>query len=292
MVKQAGDRIVVRSGELIGPVCEPVNPSQGAPGSIHTDSVATGLGFRGGTIAGSLHMDQFVPVLLQAFGDRWLERGTLSMYFRNATTDGEPVRAIVSQPPDGATDAQVTARMERDPDDMLVMEGTASVGDPGTKTALDERDLRLCDPSELRILREIAPGKDLSVGELELESKEQRARIEAGTLTEALPIYGEVASPSTAVGLLWRAAIRGLWEGAEAAKAVGLFGAIEVRQINGPLLLDRAYDLTGEVIGVGQSPKTEYVWFESYADAEGKRVAEMRMQLRWMKASSELYQDD
>jgi hypothetical protein len=60
--------------------------------------------------------------------------------------------------------------------------------------------------------------------------------------------------------------------------------------VNGPLLLDRDYVVGGEVLVVGESPKTEYVWFTSYAnDPDGKRVAEMRMQLRWMKASSDLY---
>ena len=61
--------------------------------------------------------------------------------------------------------------------------------------------------------------------------------------------------------------------------------------MNGPLLLDREYDITAEVVGVGQSPKTEYVVFDSAASADGERVADMRMLLRWMKASSTLYHD-
>jgi hypothetical protein len=60
--------------------------------------------------------------------------------------------------------------------------------------------------------------------------------------------------------------------------------------VNGPLILDRTYRVGGEVIAVGQSPKTEYVWFSSYAaDDAGNRVAEMFMQLRWMKESSPHY---
>lgn len=72
--------------------------------------------------------------------------------------------------------------------------------------------------------------------------------------------------------------------------AVGLFGAIELRNVNGPVLVDQEYTCTGEVFAVGQSPKTEYMWFETALDDDsGKRVAEMRMQLRFMKASSKLY---
>jgi hypothetical protein len=61
-------------------------------GSIHDDETATALGFRGGTVAGSVHLDQFPPLLLQAFGQPWFETGSLSLYFRHATTDGESVK--------------------------------------------------------------------------------------------------------------------------------------------------------------------------------------------------------
>jgi hypothetical protein len=45
-------------------------------------------------------------------------------------------------------------------------------------------------------------------------------------------------------------------------------------------------------VALGQSPKTEFMWFETALDeAAGKRIAEMRMLLRFMKASSPLYQD-
>ena len=45
-----------------------------------------------------------------------------------------------------------------------------------------------------------------------------------------------------------------------------------------------------QVVAVGQSPKTEYMWFETQMDdSSGKRIAEMRMLLRWMKASSSRY---
>ena len=50
------------------------------------------------------------------------------------------------------------------------------------------------------------------------------------------------------------------------------------------------YRVTGTVLAVGQSPKTEYVWFDTEArQKDGALVGGMRMQLRWMKASSDLY---
>ena len=47
-----------------------------------------------------------------------------------------------------------------------------------------------------------------------------------------------------------------------------------------------------EVVCVGQSPKTEYVWYDQHAfDETGVHVATLRMQSRAMKASSPLYAD-
>jgi len=75
-------------------------------------------------------------------------------------------------------------------------------------------------------------------------------------------------------------------------QAVGLFGAIELRNINGPVLVEHPYRVSGSIVAIGQSPKTEYMWFETaLSEAAGKRVAEMRMLLRFMKASSPLYKD-
>ena len=73
--------------------------------------------------------------------------------------------------------------------------------------------------------------------------------------------------------------------------AVGLFGAIEIGFAKGPLLMNNTYRLESEVICVGQSPQTEYVWYETHAfDARNDRVATLLMQSRVMKASSAAYQ--
>lgn len=297
MSQTIGRDVKLKDGVFEGPVRAPVNPSSRAEGSIHNDAVATKLGFRGGTIAGSLHMDQFPPVLLEAFGDRWLETGSLSLYFVNATLGGEAVRVFAKQP-DDKPDEQIEVWMDRDSEGTRVAEGTASVGTPSGPSELQKRDLRLTAPEELRMFREVSPGDPLEESEETLSSADQRARIEAGRLTEPIEWYtgespwgGPVACPSAVVQLLWRKPSRSF--GKYSGGAVGLFGAIETRFVNGPVLMDKAYRLGGNVVGVGQSPKTEYVWFDTHADdSEGKRVAEMRMLLRWMKASSPLYKEE
>src|SRR5262245_65778863 len=86
-----------------GPVRHPRNLYSGSAGSIHDDATATRLGFRGGTVAGSVHLDQFPPLLLRAFGERWVETGSLSMYLPNATAAGEPVQSFVAAPAAGGS---------------------------------------------------------------------------------------------------------------------------------------------------------------------------------------------
>ncbi len=291
MAQKVAEEITVRDGVVVGPLRQSVNQAQNMPDSIHNDAVASKLGFRGGTVAGSIHLELFPPVLIEALGESWFERGTLSMNFRNATTDREPVRAQVKQAK-AKENVQVDAWVERD-DGLLVAEGSASVGDVTEPTALQSIDLNRFEASLPRILADVKAGDVISPKEMELDAKVQLARLDV--ITEPLDCYsndsrwgGIVASPATVVHHLYTHPARVI--GSKAGTAVGLFGAIEIRHVNGPLLLDRIYSVGGKVLAVGESPKTEYVWFDSYADTlGGERVAEMRMQLRWMKASSELY---
>ncbi|HEY5647067.1 MAG TPA: hypothetical protein VIS76_14040, partial [Pseudomonadales bacterium] len=68
------------------------------------------------------------------------------------------------------------------------------------------------------------------------------------------------------------------------------FGAIEIGHVHGPLLLNRPYLIDSEVVAVGQSPQTEYFWFDTTARRpDGTLVATFRMMLRFMKASSAHY---
>lgn len=281
---------------ITGPVRTPRNLAANVTGSIHDDATATALGFRGGTVAGSIHMDQFPPLLLDAFGPRWFETGSLSLYFRTATTDGEPVRALVERPPPDGSDVQVRA-WATTPDGALVAEGTAAAGSPQAESAVRGRDLRPVDPAELRILKALRPGDPLGDCQVLLDGTRQRASIAAGAMTEPMGWYtspspwgGPVAAPSTVVHLLYSDLLAGIRD--SMGQHVGLFGAIEIRFRSGPVFVDCAYRVTGEVTAVSQTPKTEVLWFDSRArDGSGTVVAEMRMMLRQMKLSSPLYQD-
>ena len=280
---------------IIGPMWPARNWSSDAgAGSIHDDSTASNLGFRGGTVAGSIHMNQFPPVRMRVFGFRWFEQGNLSLNFKNATVDEEEVQVFAEPLADGEN--QVKVWMERN-DGLLVAIGTAAMGDH-SQSELQTIDQRACDPSELRILRDVHPGQSLGVYEEHLTAERQFDQFDRHLISDPLDFYrtgshwGDVvACPSTLVHFLWGLPMAGLRP--SIGSAVGLFGAIEVGHVNGPLVLNRDYRIESRVVSVGQSPKTEYLWFDSWADdEEGKRVVNFRMQLRFMKASSPLYQDE
>ncbi len=263
------------------------NWSADESGGIHDDATATKLGFRGGTVAGNIHMDQFVPVLRGIFGDAWLERGALSMYFRNATVDGEAVRAC-AEPPNGRT--QVRCAMYRE-DGMEVMSGTASLGDHSA-SELRNRDLRPAAPSSTNILRGLPLGETVRATHF-LSSEQQLARIAREWISLPSPEHasagnrwgGIIATPSSAVDLLWGVPTR-IWRPL-VGKAVGLFGAAEVALHDGPLLLDREYAVEARVVALTDSPKTEGFWFDSTAhDERGRLVASHRMLLRFMKETA------
>ncbi|HSP54092.1 MAG TPA: hypothetical protein VLS25_00760 [Dehalococcoidia bacterium] len=281
--------IVERDGVLVGPLREPRNLAANIAGSIHDDSQAQRLGFRGGTVAGSIHMEQFPPVLVRAFGNAWFETGSLSCYFRNATMDRERVRAYSEIPPSGA-DPQVHVWMDRE-DEMRVLEGTASVGSPGEPSMLRRKVAEPREAGELRILGHLAPGDAGAPVTVNL-SREREAKPRLEAITEPLDWYtgespwgGPVVNP----GLLVHMMVQVQRRMALPADAVGLYGAIEVRHLAGPVFADRDYEVSGRIVATGQTPKTEYLWYETTMREGATDVASMLMMLRFMKASSPLW---
>jgi hypothetical protein len=59
------------------------------------------------------------------------------------------------------------------------------------------------------------------------------------------------------------------------------------------VFVDRDYEASGTILAVGDTPKSEYVWYESALREPGgaRDVASMIMMMRLMKASSPLWRD-
>lgn len=269
----------VETTERVGPLRIPRNTYQGSQSSIHNDATASKLGFKGGTVAGSIHMDQFAPLLLELYGEAWLERGNMSLMFLQATVDGEPVQAHLT--PDGER-ARLSMRNEKGD---LICEGTAGLGRDDTS----ELALRLkaqAPVGELRILAAIKPGDEVRDIALEASTEALERRLE--TITEPLPAYeAGVLPPSMVVHLAHGARSAVV---ASAGAAVGLFGALEIEVVEGPLKAGTPYVGRTKVLAMADSPRTEAVWYDVFIDDQaGENLARVRFFLRFMKGSSPLW---
>jgi hypothetical protein len=258
-------------GGLVGPWRTPVNISADAEGSIHNDETAQELGLEGGWIAGSIHMEQFAPLMAQTFGADWLRSGTLSFYFRKATLSGEAVRCF-AEPPNADTGFS-NLRMENKAGD-LISEGVAFVGEPRETTPLRQRLASSPQSDAIKIL------KDIKVG---ASAKDVPARIEKDRfdrdlpgVTEQLPEYAEHGAlpPNLSIDALAtvQKVMAPLPEG-----AVGLYGGIELQMVDGPILAATNYLASGKVLAMGKTPRTETIWFESELTRPSDRSVVARM---------------
>ncbi len=286
--------ISLEDGILTGPLRTPFNEHLQATASIHHDETAQKLGMRGGTIAGSYHMEQFVPLFMKAFGRSWFETGSISMYFRNATTHLEPVQCFLRQPVAGDnTQADIWMKHENG---MLVAEGTASVGRPDELSALRKKVNSLYPPGEIRILKDLKVGMDIAPVKVNVSAENSRQRFER--MTEPLDWYvkespwgGPVLTAPQMINALRLCMIEKLDRQNEQKGVVGLFGALEFRYLSGPVFCDKDYVNAGKILAVGETPKTEYYWLEGTLEESGtgQKVADGLIMIRVMKASSPLY---
>lgn len=283
---------------LVGPARIALNHSHA---SIHDPAQAERLGFRGSAVGGNLHLDIFAPLLVQAYGPEWFERGALSVYFLNIVVSGEPVQAVVEAPPAPGAQTRIHARRADDPA-FRVCEGTASLGDH-TRSELALRDRRTCDDSGLRMLKGVKAGQPLGRVQMTVRAADQEAQIASGSINEPMDWYRgaspwgpPIASVGQTAALMFRLLV-GDGEthhhdriSPHIGDASGMFGAFEIAYENGPVFVDRPYTVEGRALGVGQSPKTEYLWWDATAtDEQGRVCARMRHLLRFIKASSPLY---
>jgi acyl dehydratase len=276
--------ILRESGRIRGPIERPRNIAANRVGSIHDEDMARKLGFGGALVSGRVHLNVFVPLLMEAFGQRWFERGTISLEFRSGTFDQEEVIASIDEPPPGATDVQVSARLER-PDGSVVAIGTASVGDSTEPTWLATKNPAAYDLGGYELVANVTPGDRFPEVE---HTPGIRGAERMAESTVALPWYtsespwgAPIASPALMVGALGAAC--GAYLRDHPISGVAIDGTTELRNINGPILIGHSYRVSGEVIARGRSPRTEYFWYEARMDDEsGRRIAEMRLQWRCM----------
>lgn len=270
--------------ELVGEFRSPRNAFQEASGSIHNDAVASKLGFKGGTVPGSVHMDQFVPQILATYGEGWFETGNISLYFTQATVDAEPVRAVLTPSPERAE-----LRMYNEGGD-LICRGSANLAalDPQSELETRMAQQRPAAEGALRILADFEVGEEHADIPLKVEIAALDTALEK--ITEPLEIYvrDHVLPPSHAIKLSHQVRPVVL---KKIKSSVGLFGALEVRHVKGPLYAGRDYLGRTRILKLTESPKAEAAWYDVFiTEAKtGEEVAVVRYMLRFMKASSPLW---
>ncbi len=100
-----------------------------------------------------------------------------------------------------------------------------------------------------------------------------------------------ILSPTAIYGAM---ALGAGWLDSHTIDAVPFYGATEIKFINGPVKVEGSYKVTGKIVCVGVSSKTEYFWYDSILEDKktNKQVAKMRHLNRFMKASSPLYKEE
>ena len=261
-------------GVWVGPVRKPRNSAANQKGSIHDDAIAQKLGFRGGTVAASLHMEQFPPLLMHMFGPRWWQSGGLSLYFRYATTDLEAAQCHAVAPMRSAD----RRRPHRSVD------GTSETGRRvrnASPTAPRRSAVPICG-SALRQRIQLMSGAGRTADSCAASRRtrvatacrraSRRARStnvsrsspNRSTSTRAASPWGRPALPPSLMVRAMRAVEPELL--ARTGPVVGLFGAIEVQHLNGPLFVETDYLARGRVLAISDTPKTEFFWYEIDAD--------------------------
>ena len=282
------DTVLTKEGYMYGQWRKAINAAAGIAGSIHDDAVGKKVGMRGGVVAGTVHLDLFPPVMVKAFGQRWFEKGTVSLFFTYALLHGEEVRVSLQTPPKGTRDVQVETQLES-PDGHVVARGTVSAGNTKEKSYLQALELESSPRDELRIFKELEVGWEMPLHDVSqtaeaLEKSLKNCEDTVDWYSGKSP-WGPAILPPSHVAHLMQVTLP------FQAKGVGFYGANELRFVNGPVKVDVTYKAKSKIIAVGVTAKTEYYWFDSklYEKASNKLVAEMRHMTRSMKAGSPLY---
>ncbi len=288
------DDITIKEGWMYGGWRAPLNLWKGMTTSIHDDGVAKKVGMRGGTIPGTIHLSLFAPVALKMFGDRWFEKGSLSLYYTFATLDREEVRTVVKMPHEGSQDVQVEARVEMR-DGKVVATGTLAAGEPKELSYLQALELKNSNPEDIRILSGFKVGDNLKTRDILVTQEAADKGLEA--ITDHLDYYkgkspwgNSILSPTAMFGIMSQGSYS---LDATAVEAVPFYGATEIKNIAGPTLVGVPYKTTGKIACVGVSSKTEYFWIDCFLEEKetGKKIASMRHMNRFMKAASPLYEN-
>lgn len=271
--------------------------------SVHDGDTAASLGLAGAPIEGPTHFSQFDPLALQHFGTAWFQSGCISCHFRTMVVEGEDVQASLT--PIDHTLATIEAH-KRDGTPVLV--GTASVGRDHPPSELDQRLARLDDPGELFVLDRLSVGMRSSEGDVvSMDSQTGNGPLYPFSLAQKLEritephtwysVDGAKSSPwGRAVVPMEMISVLAMKSGSSVpvrTPSLGLFLDLEIKLHDGPVFVDEPYTIAREIVGLGQSRKTESYWTRTtLTDQSGTLAATVLLHSGVFKASYPAYPQD
>ncbi len=295
---------------LTGPLREPAQmlaeQSYGGHKSVHDAQSAATLGLQGAPIEGPTHFSQFEPLAATVWGDSWFTNGCLSAHFQNMVIEGEQVQAQLSLEGPGVMAGRIDAKKA---DGTPVLTGTISIGPDHGETALSSRlaAAQTASPGRLYIIDQMKVGQrgtgsesvqvwfDDHLGDFYPFTLRQKL----ATITESIEYHADGAStpwgssvmPFEMLSVLTNAFSRDAGFVAR-QPSVGLFIDLEVRMIDGPVLVGQAYRIERELVALGQSKRTESYWTRTTLFDDDRAVAEVLLHQGVFKASYADYPAD
>ncbi|MBV32063.1 MAG: hypothetical protein CMK36_01300 [Porticoccaceae bacterium] len=275
--------------------------------SIHDNQQAQNLGFLGAPIEGPTHFSQFDPILHSIWGDRWFEVGCISAHFKNVVIEGESVIAFVQRPTKQDKITRVWALKDSGE---FVLEGTASLGPTHPATELEKLLNSRPTAKKLVILENVKIGdRSSQYDRVKMGFRSHLGKNYPFTLaqklkniTELCDWYCETISVKTPWGApiipfeMVNPLVRYTPDGLPSAKgpSIGLFADLEVKMINGPLLVNQEYLLDREVVGLGESKRTESMWIKTHIRSikTEEVIATTLLNTATLKDSYELYKSE
>jgi hypothetical protein len=291
--------ITLQEGVLSGPFRSPKQmlavQAYDGHASIHDDSTAQKLGFKGGTIEGPTHFSQFAPLGYAVWGRQWLTNSCISAHYRAPAFEGEEVKAFIRAPHEENRQADIWMLRT---DGVEILRGTASAGPDSPASALDARLSTLAPLSDPVILADVKVGMrsprepvrmamDQHMGALYPFSLAQKLV----KITEPSSIYsssnndwGRPIVPLEMISVLMQYSSRAN-SFATRGPAVGLFANQEIKLLDGPVLVDEPYEIEREIVFLSGSRRTESMWIRStlYSAGADRKVAMMLLNLATMK---------
>jgi hypothetical protein len=265
--------------------------------SIHDDATAERLGFAAAPIEGPTHLSQIVPLAEQVWGTELYSSGCISVHFSSAAFEGEEVRASLAQT--GATSGEVVVEKR---DGTEVLRGTVTLGADTGPREVETRLSSTIPPARLRILDKLVTGPFGSPGEVvRMGWTEPKGDLYPFSLEDKLNVitepqpwttaeagvspWGAAVLPWELVSVLTQYSTPGLLPVRE--PSVALFLDLQVRMIDGPVLVGQEYGVQRRVIALGESRRTESHWTSTTLTRPGSSdpVAEVLLHTGVLKDS-------